>query len=1698
MHKDSNGRFKELVAKVVMGGGKSKVFSPILAYQKANGENLVLMEVPKALLRTNFTDLKAMSNDLFGQTAVLFEFSRDSDCSPKALEGLFRLFSDVMVNKKYIVTTGESLQSLELKYFELLSSIPDSNDTQKMNQWSQQVYWIEQLVLFLRNRGDCIIDEVHQGLLLKNRLNYTIGESRRIPGFITNEVVALYQFLNYVSLEGIEEITEPGLTMASLLHSYKPLKTKQHYEQACQKLIDELLLNMQSPLLAAFKRSRVKFGKDEKALLKAYVLDQVEEIPNFIFNLPEDLQDIIALYKEQTTHLLPFTLRRNANEHYGPSKNPKKTSAQQAVSIPYRANNKPNERSNFGNEIESINYTIQSMLINGVSEALLNQYLLIILQQAKAEAEDKQLDSINGTAPGHLFKQMSKGLLLSELDLDNPDQIHRLHLSMAQNQSLIYEVLKTLVLPNIRMNPKVLSSNALNHVDMLHTVQGYSGTPWNASTYHHRLKYERALATGTDGFIISCLQRKHTPVKTIDFSQPEGLVKAILEQYQAGDQLKAIIDISAAFKGISNEVVARQISETIEKNPERFRHPEPIKFVLFFNEHDQLCALPVENMGQSNKIIIIGSSSPEVIAEKLGCSPNARFTYYDQSHMLGADIRQGEKAKAAVLCDQNTGISSFLQGALRMRDVLDGGQSVDVFVPVEMKHKQSLDKLCPFMKRKDKDQLRQDNYIAACYKMSNYVRDDLLKRLLNFPGTAEEKAALFTQFENQFIDQQPTRLFHRFGGIAKMKSTRTLLEQQQKALLDNWRQVLASTEMDIVSADEESLANNMVKVIEKTCQPGICDEKQLSPGKVEAVEVELFTEVETEKERLAEAFDPSRSAVSYIPWCFPDNPSLYTLSLQEIIKSASPAFTPDFSDNILASSNFYKIYVGQRNYITQTMLPVHGIYFLKEEGALRCYLLSPEELTEAKRYVENRPEKMHWISTTCHTVLAGNMPETIKQDKQYQTLMEQIRFFAGDLGLLIDRDMPVDWLSNETAKNLEFFENHLAPGRECDLSHLKQLQMGLMTLGKMMKFLSANPERDLTRHDWKAHFPSAESSEVNEIRNMAKAYHDLTGAWWHDDLSIEALANLYNLSPLAQGYLSQYQQAQKESVYLRKLKRLILTLGNQSESGCKLSIDTIATLVNDLFSGSKSAAKSLVENFDDDTLIPIEKWDNNAVKSVLALYPDRWVSPDPGRILAAVIANSSYFSGLDKKRLLDICRLKNLNSEFIDKLLTHPLADNELILTLCQYHELTDENLHKILSNETITPLLTPESYGKLASQPNLSSADAMIIGKYAMKVNGKILLSLLDHFKHDNHWLASVFDIEGIDEVLVPLCNSEANRKIILSAITLLLREESLSSHKIQRISNYPDLDLTCQLAIMLHANTPQDIRNSWVSQEKDTACIELLVSSIIHNNDHLFTSALLNNPGLKNEQVLKLVKSGALSSSETQEVLLSDRVSEPILSALIENANTEQEIEALLINTKRIKLSEGILKAIVLNDLAGSRTLEILEQIDLSKARKVKLHLACYGQYQKLEAELSALKTLASEASQSPDLTLPAKEAALSLYEDLSQAAKTLIDKNEGLIDRKRVDAFKKRCESIFCDDHNKRVNLLKKHPHWWYRISPILRKILGIISAIIVIPALVAAITSKNGYKGVFFGTAETEGSKKLGKVQESIKNLDISLK
>lgn len=200
---------------------------------------------------------------------------------------------------------------------------------------------------------------------------------------------------------------------------------------------------------------------------------------------------------------------------------------------------------------------------------------------------------------------------------------------------------------------------------MFHGRVGFSGTPSDLLPHGMgRCMYE----PGSEAAIIRVLSSKLCIGKTIQLR--EWNVDDLLYRVATHEPpLRALIDVGALVTGMSNEQVASKLLDfdAQNKNP-RF------EACVFLNE-DDIEMVKVRKGGETTPL----SFSP------YKDRPELRFTFYDQVHTTGIDIKQSPDAHAAVTIGKDLTIRDFAQGCYRMRQ-LGRGQVVHcVWVPEVIK-----------------------------------------------------------------------------------------------------------------------------------------------------------------------------------------------------------------------------------------------------------------------------------------------------------------------------------------------------------------------------------------------------------------------------------------------------------------------------------------------------------------------------------------------------------------------------------------------------------------------------------------------------------------------------------------------------------------------------------------------------------------------------------------------------------------------------------------------------------------------------------------------------------------------------------------------------------------------------------------------------------------------------------------------------
>ena len=217
------------------------------------------------------------------------------------------------------------------------------------------------------------------------------------------------------------------------------------------------------------------------------------------------------------------------------------------------------------------------------------------------------------------------------------------------------------------------------------------------------------------------------------------------------------------------------------------------------------------------------------------------------------------------------------------------------------------------------------------------------------------------------------------------------------------------------------------------------------------VEHEKETLKEAEKETMKEAmcFDPTLKEKARHAWAGSEGASCLssfitqgTTPYMRPLNAATQTY-PLFLENLFVDDNFAQVYEGQERLLCPYLKPVEAILFRMKGESLTACLIDMEDLAELNGLIHDDGETKVWISTTQHTILSGTLPDGVLQNGDYQSLIEQIRVFNGELNGLREQEAPLCWLDTDANNKLDYFQEHIMPYRQTTASEFKALQATL-------------------------------------------------------------------------------------------------------------------------------------------------------------------------------------------------------------------------------------------------------------------------------------------------------------------------------------------------------------------------------------------------------------------------------------------------------------------------------------------------------------------------------------------------------------------------------------------------------------------------------------------------------------------------------
>jgi len=346
------------------------------------------------------------------------------------------------------------------------------------------------------------------------------------------------------------------------------------------------------------------------------------------------------------------------------------------MAVPFLAKDVPSRNSEFAHPDIVIGFTILAFRHEGLRTEDMHR----IVKQLKGDFA-RQIGPRSGRPANILFEEwLSEGRetwsrvpaatgtppSVLNLELFQPEegvQMANLQMLLTKRPKVVHHYLTRMVFPDTMLFHR-LKVSACGHElgsDMIFARRiGFSGTPSNLLPIDLQpCTYE----PGSDGKIIEVLTDPSV-VSTMDV--PTGWdAKSLLGQVATAEPaFHALIDTGALVTGLESAEVADILLQEL---------PAWFEGVVYLDKSDR-------------QMVLLRSSGRSAPLQQCGLPLDKRFTFYDQIHTTGMDIKQAPNARAALTVGKDMVFRDYAQGAWRMRGI-GIGQTISLMIIPEVQKK---------------------------------------------------------------------------------------------------------------------------------------------------------------------------------------------------------------------------------------------------------------------------------------------------------------------------------------------------------------------------------------------------------------------------------------------------------------------------------------------------------------------------------------------------------------------------------------------------------------------------------------------------------------------------------------------------------------------------------------------------------------------------------------------------------------------------------------------------------------------------------------------------------------------------------------------------------------------------------------------------------------------------------------------------
>eukprot|EP01061_Rhynchopus_euleeides_P007779 TRINITY_DN1682_c1_g1_i2.p1 TRINITY_DN1682_c1_g1~~TRINITY_DN1682_c1_g1_i2.p1 ORF type:complete len:3842 (+),score=1703.90 TRINITY_DN1682_c1_g1_i2:1018-11526(+) len=697
------------VQQMIMGQGKTQVVSPLLVLLLADGERLVTQVMPSALLQQTRAVLHScFTAPILAKKVFSLQFDRSVQDAPEEIVLLHSKLMTAAQDRGVVVAPPEAVKSLELKFIELLHSL-ESTDLNSVNldvtsakrreavrvrdRMVSRSEMADMLVdvLKLWKGGSLLLDEVDVLLHpLRSELNFPIGNKHAID--LAGQRWSLPMFLiDAIFATSRKKLVTPpdtfwgnaasacGFGFDTLQEETRAVLHKGCGQDALQTTPHLVLLDTEfyhtslKPVMArwaALWLQRYMMTPPDTQSVQAFILGGS---PAHAAKAND--AKLLILAKDWLNALLPHTLSKVDRVGYGLLQevdmvlvDPNTTASRLLTAVPFVGKDVPSRSSEFAHPDVVIGLTCFGYRYEG----LRRNDLRAVISQLKREYS-KQSGPRDSRPACVLYNQWIRSgaqargesaesvLPLPLFHVEDSKQFKRLYSLVRDVPELIYYYLDHHVFP-ATMNFQRLKISACGHElgsDLLFGKRaGFSGTPSNLMPLDlGQCEYE----PGSDGDIIHTLTS--SLVTTAELKAHWSAKSLLRDVATANPPFHALIDTGAYITNMDNHEVASCLLEDL---------PSWYEGVVYLNKQDR-------------KMMMLRNRRVVDLAQ-CGVAEGRRFTFYDQIHTTGMDIKQAPTARSVVTIGKDMTFRDYAQGAYRMRGI-GKGQTVHLFVIKEVQCK---------------------------------------------------------------------------------------------------------------------------------------------------------------------------------------------------------------------------------------------------------------------------------------------------------------------------------------------------------------------------------------------------------------------------------------------------------------------------------------------------------------------------------------------------------------------------------------------------------------------------------------------------------------------------------------------------------------------------------------------------------------------------------------------------------------------------------------------------------------------------------------------------------------------------------------------------------------------------------------------------------------------------------------------------